>query len=130
MGESEEEPAAHLHVSIRQEEGAALLIVDGTGAITRTLGAADAAAQQGYLVFTLDPSALPNPVTLNRRSSDGCSDVHLAGPCDPGALRDALVAQQWAEVDALVGGPPADAPDDPAAPPAADGDDPIDDGNL
>jgi hypothetical protein len=132
-----EEPAAaapaQLQISIRQEDGAALLVADGAGNVTRTIEADAGRAQDGYLVFALDPAELPNPFTLRRRAGDG-SEAHLAGPCDPGALRDAIVGEQWDTVASLVGSAPADddaaAPPEDAAAPAADTDDPISDGDL
>jgi hypothetical protein len=55
----------------------------------------------GFRHFIIGPGALPNPVELRWRMEE--LDIHVAGPCDPIKLRDALVTIDLETGQKLVG---------------------------
>jgi len=74
--------------------------------------------QNGVFLFRLNLAQLPDPVRLEWHTSDGAT--HLAGPCSPSELRDALSTPDLARSQALVGDP-GDSPNPPTpATPASD----------
>lgn len=95
-----------------------LRVFDGSGTLVRTIAGEAADDRAGFFLFRIDPATLPNPVRLQWRTADG--DRHLAGPCDPGALRDALADPDLETAKTLTRDPPP--PPDPGS-----GDIPVDD---
>jgi Putative peptidoglycan binding domain len=78
-----------------------LAVLDGQGLQTQSLPPKDVNRGVGLRHFVLGPGKLPNPVELRWRL-DGL-DVHIAGPCDPLALRNALVSRDLDTSQDLIG---------------------------
>jgi hypothetical protein len=68
---------------------------------TQSLPPKDVNRGVGLRHFVLGPGKLPNPVELRWRLDD--FDVHIAGPCDPLALRNALVSRDLDTSQDLIG---------------------------
>jgi hypothetical protein len=95
-----------------------LLVFDGSDKQVRSIPGERSDERAGFFLFRFDPATLPNPVRLEWRTSEG--DRHLAGPCDPSQLRDALASPDLQTADALTRDPPP--PPDPGS-----GDIPVED---
>src|SRR5262249_45806705 len=66
-----------------------LVVFDGSQRQVRIIPGKKATdTRDGFFLFRLDPSELPDPVRLEWRTAEG--EFHLAGPCSPSELRDAL----------------------------------------
>jgi hypothetical protein len=87
-----------------------LLVFDDSGKEVRSIPGEKSDERAGFFLFRLDPAKLPNPVRLEWKTADG--KVHLAGPCDPTALRDALASPDLDEALVLTRDPPP--PPDPS----------------
>ncbi|MEZ4458102.1 MAG: hypothetical protein R2882_16380, partial [Gemmatimonadales bacterium] len=73
-----------------------------------------AAGDASFRQFVIGPGLLPNPVQLRWRLNE--FDIHVAGPCDPVKLRDALVTNDPETGQALIG--TGRVVDPPPAPPS------------
>jgi hypothetical protein len=83
----------------------ALQIEEQSGTKVSSLAGADAAREEGgYLIFSLEPAALPNPVVMWRTTDT--TKLFLCGPVDPFALRQALHSADLATADSLLGSAP------------------------
>ena len=81
-----------------------LVVFDGLDREVRTIPGEQSDNRGGFFLFRLDPANLPNPVRLEWRTAEGLE--HLAGPCDPSELRDALASPDLERADALTRDPP------------------------
>lgn len=105
-------------VGAERDRSVELVVFDGQGNEVRTIaGTKETEDAGGFFVFRLDPAQLPDPVRLAWRSDQGVR--HLAGPCNPVQLRDALAQPNLEAGHDLVGSPPE--------PPAGSGEFPPDD---
>jgi hypothetical protein len=97
-----------------------LVVFDGSGSEVRVIpGQRATDTRDGFFLFRFDPTELPDPVRLEWRTSEG--EFHLAGPCSPSELRDALAGLDLNKGHALVGsGRPDDDPPSPPTPPNDD----------
>ncbi|MGZ5090779.1 MAG: OmpA family protein [Burkholderiales bacterium] len=95
-----------------------LLVFDGSDKQVLSIPGERSDERAGFFLFRFDPATLPNPVRLEWRTSSG--NRHLAGPCNPVELRDALASPDLKTADALTRDPPA-------APPGGSGDIPVED---
>jgi hypothetical protein len=99
--------ALKLEIAVFQgsDTGVTLQIEEQSGTQTAALGAADAArTDSGYLVFSLEPATLPNPVVMWRVTAT--EKQFLCGPLDPFALRQALHTPDLDSADTLLGSEP------------------------
>jgi len=78
-----------------------LVAVNNSGAVSRAFRPQDRARNTGVRHFIIGPGILPNPVELRWR--EGEHDIHVAGPCDPLKLRDALVESDLQTGQTLIG---------------------------
>jgi hypothetical protein len=69
-------------------ENETLDVLDSTKKVTRSFKPKERNKDSGFRHFIIGPGALPNPVELRWRMDE--FDIHVAGPCDPIKLRDAL----------------------------------------
>jgi len=63
-------------------------VLDSTKKVPRSFKPKERNKDSGFRHFIIGPGALPNPVELRWRMDE--FDIHVAGPCDPIKLRDAL----------------------------------------
>lgn len=99
--------ALKLEIAVYKGDDAdvALQIEEQSGTKASSLASADAAREEsGYLIFSLEPAALPNPVVMWRVT--GTTKFFLCGPVDPFALRQALHGSDLATADSLLGSAP------------------------
>ena len=78
-----------------------LLVLDSAGTVVQSIPPTDANKGPGLRHFTLGPGTLPNPVEV--RWKLGELNIHVAGPCDPLELRNALVAKELEKGQTLIG---------------------------
>jgi hypothetical protein len=95
-----------------------LLVFDGSDKQVRSIPGQRSDDRAGFFLFRFDPALLPNPVRLEWRTADG--NRHLAGPCDPSELRDALASPDLQTADTLTR-------DAPPTPDPGSGDIPVED---
>jgi hypothetical protein len=82
-----------------------LIVLDGKGREVRRIpGTREVQDAGGFFVFRLDPADLPDPVQLAWQTSEG--NRHVAGPCSPFQLQDALGRPDLKTGHDLVGDPP------------------------
>jgi hypothetical protein len=97
-----------------------LVVFDGADNEVRTIPGEKATdTSEGFFVFRFNPSELPDPVRLEWRTADG--EFHLAGPCSPAQLRDALAGLDLEQGHSLVRDPATERnPPSPPTPPSDD----------
>ncbi len=96
-----------------------LVIFDGSDKeIQRIPGAKATDDRAGFFLFRFDPSALPNPVRLQWETAEG--ERHLAGPCSPADLREALSTLDLKKGNTLIGDPRATENIEPVPTPPSD----------
>ncbi len=78
-----------------------LVALDSLGRVARTFKPTDRVKEASFRHFVIGPGLLPNPVELRWRMDE--FDIHVAGPCDPVKLRDALVSNDHDTGQALIG---------------------------
>jgi hypothetical protein len=83
------EVKAFVGPGIERSEDVQLIVLDSKGNESRVAATQASGGDAGFVIFTLNPPNLPNPVEL--RCQLPLETIHIAGPCDPSALRDALV---------------------------------------
>ncbi|MGE0438841.1 MAG: OmpA family protein [Gemmatimonadales bacterium] len=78
-----------------------LVALDSLGQVAKAFKPADRSRDASFRQFVIGPGLLPNPVQLRWRLNE--FDIHVAGPCDPVKLRDALVTNDSETGQALIG---------------------------
>ncbi|MDX2060749.1 MAG: hypothetical protein SFV24_23255, partial [Gemmatimonadales bacterium] len=78
-----------------------MVALDAFGKVARTFKPTDRVKEASFRHFVIGPGLLPNPVQLRWRMDE--FDLHVAGPCDPVKLRDALVTNDHDTGQALIG---------------------------
>jgi len=107
-------------LSEKRDTTVELVVFDGTDKEVRIIpGERATDTRNGIFLFRFDPSDLPDPVRLEWRTADGV--FHLAGPCSPAELRDALAKLDLDKGHQLVGDRGKD--EDPPTPPTPPSDD-------
>jgi hypothetical protein len=92
-----------------------LVALDGNRQVVRTFKPTDRTKEAAFRHFVIGPGLLPNPVELRWRMDE--FDIHVAGPCDPVKLRDALVTNDIETGQALIGvGRQVESPPGPSGP--------------
>ena len=108
-------------VAGERDRSVELVVFDGGGKEVQSIrGTRETEDPGGFFVFRVDPANLPDPVRLQWRNDEGVR--HLAGPCSPVQLRDALASPDLKTGHVLVrepteapGGSADFPPDDPMA---------------
>jgi hypothetical protein len=106
--------------SEKRDSTVELVVFDGSDKEVRIIPGDKATdTRDGHFLFRFDPTELPDPVRLEWRTAEG--EFHLAGPCSPSELRDALAGLDLDKGHTLVGDRRKDR--NPPAPPTPPSDD-------